>query len=395
MAKLLSDYVWPASERRWPARLRAAACGFAFHLTYAAARMAGLIRKRRPLLVIRTDGIGDAILFEPTLRQYAGDTKASLWFAAPAGELFRHHASVDRVVDLPRGFKAGNLAVRRSMRCRIRLAWLLGSQRFDRAIYPAHSAEPLGNWLITSVLANERTAVAGDLNNQFDWQQKRTLDAVDIVKSTHGTHELERNASLVGSDARTPDFSHVPQIDPAWQSVSLRASKAGFERIIALMPGASMSINCYPIPQWVQIIRSIATRHRVGFLLLGGSADDERLRAIESACGDCVLRPSSASRLVDVANLIRRCDGMVTIDTGLAHLAVSLGVPTVVLVIGGHPGRFFPWPIPTRSVALTEPVPCAGCANRCIHPTAICLDQITPDRVIRAVEGSILSPDLP
>jgi ADP-heptose:LPS heptosyltransferase len=75
---------------------------------------------------------------------------------------------------------------------------------------------------------------------------------------------------------------------------------------------------------------------------------------------------------------------MLSVDTGLAHVAVAQRVPTVVLVGGGSPGRFFPWPNARDHVVLNNAMPCDGCNNKCHLPEAMCITKITSDEIVEA-----------
>lgn len=57
---------------------------------------------------------------------------------------------------------------------------------------------------------------------------------------------------------------------------------------------------------------------------------------------------SGQTTLRQIAALLSRCRLAVGSDTGLAHMACALKVPNVILVGGGHFGRFLPYSALTR-----------------------------------------------
>ena len=59
------------------------------------------------------------------------------------------------------------------------------------------------------------------------------------------------------------------------------------------------------------------------------------------------------------AALIKRCRLVIGAETGLAHLACAVGTPNVILLGGGHFGRFMPYAATTTVVCL--PLECYGC----------------------------------
>jgi ADP-heptose:LPS heptosyltransferase len=88
--------------------------------------------------------------------------------------------------------------------------------------------------------------------------------------------------------------------------------------------------------------------------------------------------------LLEMTALVGKLDGLLSVDTGIAHLAVAQNTPTVVLSTGGAPGRFFPWPRAEHHETLNHSMPCANCNDRCILPEAECITHIEPLDIVRA-----------
>jgi ADP-heptose:LPS heptosyltransferase len=65
-------------------------------------------------------------------------------------------------------------------------------------------------------------------------------------------------------------------------------------------------------------------------------------------------------------------------------MAVAQNVSTIVLVGGGDPGRFFPWPRAPHHHVLSVSMPCAGCHNRCVLQEAECITHINPEEIVAA-----------
>src|SRR5689334_1030779 len=89
------DYQWPKSFGSPLGQLIRLPFAAIFHLAHTIGR---LVRWASPqknqICVIRTDGIGDALLFEPALRSLANhypDKSIHLWAPSAACELFAAH----------------------------------------------------------------------------------------------------------------------------------------------------------------------------------------------------------------------------------------------------------------------------------------------------------------
>ena len=398
----LPDYKWPAhyvSAGMAPLRWLLAA---AFHIAYGLGLMAALPQRRRPrVLVIRTDGLGDGLLFEPALESLAralSPREIHLWAPQLTCELLAHCPTVRRMFAIPRGFKSGNLAYFKSFRWRMRIGFELGRWRFDKVIYPVESPEPLGNWLFASARAEHTWLNYADTVNQFDWQRAATHErATRVIECRPGSaHELLRNEYLASqwsgeNQLRAPKLylseainaKAEAQVD-AWRSA---ARKLGAAEVVAVMPAASMPIKSYPTDRWAAALKRLWREQRSLAVLLGGPADGAQLDVLArelAACEVPHLRLTQRPGILEMAAIVARLDGLLSVDTGLAHLAVAQSVPTVVLVGGGTPGRFFPWPNAKQHVVLNVPMPCDGCNNRCTLDEPSCIHNIPRDDLVAA-----------
>ena len=374
-----------------------------FHAGYAAGRIVSFFRRNPPaVLAIRTDGIGDALLAEPMLssfiRRFPG-CQFHLWAPESTCQLLRAAPYLHRRLTIPRGFKDGNLKLFRSRKWRATFGYQLGRWRFDTAAYLAHSPEPLGNWLLSSVRARQRWYVPGDTENQFAAQRQSTSRvATSLFGGTDaiglGRHDLTRNARVAEQwgeqiEHRLPTIHLDEQAAKAaeeqcrvWRS---SAEWFGADRIVGLMPAASLAINKYPPGAWAIALAELWRSHRIVSALLGGPDDWLAIDEISSRLGKLPhLRLAHPLGILEMAGLIGSLDAFLSVDTGLAHLAIAQNVPTVALIGGGHPGRFFPWPTPRRAVILNQPMPCERCRNRCHLARAECITEIDPMEIVRA-----------
>jgi|GEM_PF-2404346 len=401
--------IWPGSkpDYKWPPELLAGAnaprrvlASFVFHLGHAAGRCVGLMRPEKPaVLVIRTDGIGDAVLFEPMLRSLSvhfADHALHLWAPAGTCELLRAASFIDRLQIIPRGYKRGNLAIFTSFAWRAKLGFSLGRWKFDAAVYPSHSPEPLGNWLLASVRARERWYSPGDTENQFAGQRESTSRAATaLLKSEGGGHELARNAELAqrwgGIFSEALPTVHLDE--PAYRAANVQSSVWREEArglnagaIIGLMPATALATKQYPPEKWAAAITRLWDDEKIICALLGGPTDGKEIERVASLLENIPhLRMAGPLDLPAMAALIGSLDGLVSVDTGLAHLALAQDVPAVILVGGGHPGRFFPWPAARRAITLNHAMPCAGCLGRCHLARAECLTEIQAGQIVAAV----------
>jgi ADP-heptose:LPS heptosyltransferase len=373
-----------------------------FYTAFIAGRVVGLLwRTRDTVLIIRTDGLGDALLFEPALENLGitlSPLKIHLWAPTLTCHLFAHCPTIARIVKIPRGYRDGNLAYFRSPLWRMKLGFEMGRCKFEKVIYPVESPEPLGNWLFANVRAVERWVNYGDTVNQYDWQRDKThARASRVIENRPGNaHELHRNEYLVEqwSGEKGLRLPKVLASDETMANAEIEAErwrtaarKLGGTEFVGVVPVASMPIKSYPDAQWTEALQRLWQQQRVVGVLLGGPGDVEALDRLSNslkAADVPFVRMQKPMGVLQIASAVRYFDGVLSVDTGLAHLAVAQRVPTVVLVTGGNPGRFFPWPTVKNHIVLNVATSCAGCHDRCTQPEPECITHITPDEIVAA-----------
>ncbi len=141
--------------------------------------------------------------------------------------------------------------------------------------------------------------------------------------------------------------------DPAADTIAAHAEEAS-DGPIALHLHGSDPAKDWRAPEspegWVGLARALADRLGKRVLLLGSSAEVPELERVAAASGaDVVAWP-----LRHTAALLRRCCGLVSVDTVAIHLAAQVGCPTIVLRQGPARGAAF---VPGQNALLVDPGP--------------------------------------
>jgi len=103
---------------------------------------------------------------------------------------------------------------------------------------------------------------------------------------------------------------------------------------------------------------------------------------VEDLTGSLTLTESIA--------VLRQAWGVIGVDTGLTHIAATWGSPALVLMGGGHWGRFFPYPasFPHQPFIMHRPMSCYGCGWFCQHT----LSQKAPYPCIATLKQAPMEP---
>jgi len=144
------------------------------------------------------------------------------------------------------------------------------------------------------------------------------------------------------------------------------------------------------VDNFMELGRLLAARGH--YLVLTGSEEDrseaETIAGGLPGGGCAVLAGRTSVR--QLAAVIRRLDLLVSVDTGPAHMAAALGTPLVVL--WGPSKLHQVAPISSRRPVriVRHPVFCAPCYDTPMMETCrrnICMESISPQRVLREIEG--------
>jgi len=163
---------------------------------------------------------------------------------------------------------------------------------------------------------------------------------------------------------------------------------AGANGFVAIHPGTSTAYKLWRNDNFVEVVQSLREEHGLGAVLVGGKGEEgaamEIQRRAESR-GCTVLSFVGSVSLSTTAAIARRSAMFIGADSGIAHLAVALGLRTVVL-FGASDHR--KWGVKDASHAVVRaPMPCSPCFIFGYHKlcrTFDCMEQIVPEDVLDA-----------
>lgn len=99
-------------------------------------------------------------------------------------------------------------------------------------------------------------------------------------------------------------------------------------RYVLLLHGAAWKTKLWPEENWVHLGRQIRKTGLEVLIPWGNENEHKRAERIAKAIHGEVMRPLG---IPDLASLISQAEFVIGLDTGLTHIAVALGTPTVML----------------------------------------------------------------
>jgi len=230
-----------------------------------------------------------------------------------------------------------------------------------------------------------------NLKAGFSWKSAReSLASLFYSKHTVVSwkeHAIFRTRSLF---ARSLDYSLQQESPINYGLDSSRLPTMNLQGpYCVFLHGTTWATKHWPETYWQQLAQKVS---EAGFkiqLLWGNEKEQERAKRIASVSDKAFVVPEKLS-LVQVASVLSAAQGIVTVDTGLGHLAAAVGVPTISLYGPTDPGL-----CGTKGEAqihLSSDFSCAPCyqrectyqGNKEVDPP--CFSRLAPDRVWQTLE---------
>jgi heptosyltransferase-2 len=351
------------------------------------------------ILVVCTRYVGDTLLAIPflrNLRRAHPHAVIDVCAEGAARAVLEHCPYVDERISWtrqPRHRRGGIAAGLSSLASQA--AWLR-SRRYGRAylLKPSLSAAALAR------LAGipQRIGFAGESSPLLTRR----------VRRRRGHHQVETYLDLLRADGVHVDDGHNENwISPqsARRVATLMAGLPAGRLRVFLAPRSTDTLKHWPVDRWRRLIHWMVEKRGCEVVLCGGPADAPAHMKLQAAVGPEVGRHvhdwSVDVPLSEAAALAARMDLCIGVDTGLVHMAASVGVPVVVLVGPTDPNRWAPWQ--TRSAILRSDrvwptlserlLTSFGGASDLRWPLGRAMvDDISYDDVVVAVDGFLPLP---
>jgi len=200
----------------------------------------------------------------------------------------------------------------------------------------------------------------------------------------------------------------IPLYQPSWsarEAVRRRLAEAGIDmtsaetRVVLINPNSSdlFPLRRWPLASFAELSLRLLQEHQDVRLVITGTASEQ---ADARVILDRVQSPSSVSlagrtTFLELLALYSEARCMVTNDSGPAHFAALLRLPTVVLFGPETPALY--GPLSPHARCLYRHFACSPCvsvynAKKSPCTRSLCLEAITVDEVLRNVREMLAAP---
>jgi heptosyltransferase-2 len=332
------------------------------------------------ILLVRPDGIGDQILCLPVaseIRRRMPDATIGFLSSAYAAQIFQHHRDVDRVLTLTGRERWTDLVQ-------------VFSGQWDAAIF----LKPFFRLMLAAFTARVPIRVA----TGYRWYSMLANRRVYEHRKDFSKHESAYNLGLLRGLGFEPGLPIAPMLsvteaEQSWAKVRLESMP---KRRIVVHPGG-FTARPWKLEQYRDLVQRLI-RAGYGVVLTGSAEERDAMWAGVNdryADGPTLLNLMGEINLRELMAVISICRGVISGSTGPAHIAGALGVATVTLFDPRRnmlPVRWKPY---GTNVSLRPDVPTC---ERCVYevcPYWDCMELITVDQVMAAIDQVVGHPNLP
>lgn len=366
-------------------------------------------KKVKKILILRPDNLGDIILFSGMLREIRKNYKSSriiILVKRDFSDYVKLCPHVDEVLnweDLMDNIMysaISNNIVKKISNKKIvdlisKIVWHIRRNtkyKSDLLISPVRSVTggKYGiHWVVSQLKSKEKIGISGDICNQTILEDKQAAGIyskrMHIEKENYWQHEFVTYVSFLRFLGITQNIANlwpelwVENFDKSDTKALLQCNKDDLK--IAICPGAAIAVRNYPVEKYKEILESVNTIKKISLILLGGNREvalcdelEASLKGIENIKG--IYNLSGKTSIGQMMKVVNMCDLLLSVETSVAHVGITLKKPTVVIVGGGHYGRFYPWGDSDVSKSVENKVDCFHCNWDCIYHEVRCIKDI-------------------
>ena len=114
--------------------------------------------------------------------------------------------------------------------------------------------------------------------------------------------------------------------------------------IIAVSPGTNMAVKHWPVEKFIKLCRILQEENRAFIIILGDKKDMPVSRMISRQLKYNCVDLTGQTSIREAAEILGRCDYLVSCDSGMVHLAAGVGISVIgIYTARDYPHCWYPW----------------------------------------------------
>jgi len=205
------------------------------------------------------------------------------------------------------------------------------------------------------------------LNYQSAWEPLASLVYHHKYSVDEHQHAIVRVRKLISQTLHYQMPNTIPDY-------GLSIPKTNQEPYLVFLHGTTWNTKHWPESYWAALAH-LAVSHKMKIKLPWGN-QNEKLRAERIASASSHVEVMPSLQLKEMAQVLANAQAVISVDTGLGHLAAALNVPTIAL--HGPTDPELTGILGARQKNLKVNFPCSPCLARECHYQAGKMHEITP-----------------
>lgn len=220
--------------------------------------------------------------------------------------------------------------------------------RFSVVLQATYSRDLIGDVLVKFSGASERIGFSGDWNNQGASEKKRTDTWYTklITVSEANVFEFYKNKEFFEKVCEEKIYLASPVINV--KKLPVNCLDREFLKIskdyIVFFPGSRNHLRRFSPSGFGAIANYLQKKYSCSLVVSGSLSDQKIAMAIKTSSSANIIDLSGQTNLLELAALIVGARLLISNDTAAVHIAMALGVKTIVLSQFDRYYRFVPYP---------------------------------------------------
>jgi ADP-heptose:LPS heptosyltransferase len=347
-------------------------------------------RRKTGVVVVRMDGIGDMVM----VRRALDHLPAVLGVDRSEITILGCHSWKGLAAEVFDGFTLVTIdehAFEKKWLYRLKIALWVRRQGFRTAVCDMFMRKVLtADSLVWMSRADQRIVcrpfITDRTRAEYAWYLDRATRVIDT--GPYPTHEGLRHFTFLSELAGRTIPPEVPAIPWREQAPPLPDGPP----YVVMNFGSNEPGRRWPFGKFLDVARRCLD-HGFRVVFVGAAQEAFAKPRIAELGHSGAIDTIGSLKLGQLVDVLKHAACVVTNDTGPGHLALGVGVPTVLIAGGGHFGCFVPYPpaiSPARAVFLAHEMECYHCLWRCPKRASDrdafpCVAGVEPERVWQAV----------
>jgi len=346
------------------------------------------IQNPKKILFIRSGAIGDIIMTTPllkSLRKHYPQAEITYLVGNWSKKIIEGNKNIDRIISF-----SDNIIYKKEINGVFNLIKQLRKENIDLVFILDKSY----HWSILTYLSNIKRRIgfnrigkngeegfANNININFDGSKNEIDYYLDLAKIINANTE----------DKKTELF--LSEKDEQFAQDFIKKNKLS-QKTIGLIPGGAknpgqeLDLKRWPVENSIQLIKIILKNQpKTNIILFGGPGDIDVSQKINAALTEQTIKTKKffdligKTSLTETAALMRKCDIIISPDSGPLHIAAA-SETEVIALFGPTPAHRFAPKNARILQKITSECPCYdiyGNYKKCAY--ANCMASITPEEV--------------